>query len=135
VKQTMNGIALILFACIAGMGLGLAVGSELRAAPTPEPTKEIRAQKFIVVDEEGREKIVLKSTKNGGYMAFYAGDEKELTQFSLSYSTKGGPTISLWDRSMQRWVQIYVADQENKFGVRLTDRKDKSFRGLEAGWK
>ncbi len=89
-------IAALLVALVALVGYGATQG-------VPE---EIRARKFVVLNEEGREVVVIDSWELGGWITTYPGKGDYLPSISLAHTDDGGGLLELFNKDGGRGVQL-----------------------------
>ena len=102
--MTRKQFALILLFAVLGGALGGGVVARLRMArpafaqAAADPLQVVRAQRFEVVDEEGKRRGRFDSLPNGAVrLVFYDNDGKVRT--GLLVATNGAPGLQFWDQN------------------------------------
>lgn len=94
---------ILLLAVAGGMAGGAAITRLLAARPAfaqaaAEPLQVVRAQRFEVVDEEGKRRGRFDSLPNGAVrLVFYDNEGKVRT--GLLVATNGAPGLQFWDKN------------------------------------
>ena len=89
-------------------------------------TKEIRAEAFIVYDENGKPRAMLGTTKDGSGLLLYA--ENGIPCAGLSVD-EDGPSLSLYDENSK--LRVGLGTTTNSSGLSLYDENSKPRVGLD----
>jgi hypothetical protein len=114
-----------------GLALGVWIlagtfGPTMAAAPAAGgAVKEVRANRFVVEDENGKDRAVLSTTKDGPMLGLY--DEKGKFRVGLGVNT-GGSMLELSDENGKK--RAMLAMTEDGPGMNLFDENGKGGAGL-----
>jgi len=85
---------------------GLAVVALVTWGATKPVPEVIQARKFEVVNEEGREVVVIDSWKLGGWITIYPDKGAYLPSISLGHTDDGGGLLEVYNKNGGRGVQM-----------------------------
>ncbi|HTN43550.1 MAG TPA: hypothetical protein VMN77_07100 [Nitrospiria bacterium] len=98
-KELWLIVGVSLTSSLATLGLFMAFwgGQTVLASDNPTPQKEVRAQKFVLVDKNGRDRAILDVADDGPALILVDKDGKPHTSLNLNGS--GSPVSALPDKN------------------------------------
>ena len=105
----------VVWAIVADVGGGWADGRRLAAPPN-----EVRAKKFVLVDDKGITRALLAASEDGTALDLW--DESGKPRAALS-ALKDAPALALWDEKGNTRVGLYVS--KDGPGLALYDKNEK----------
>jgi hypothetical protein len=94
-----------------------------QAADPPGFAKEVRAEKFIVVDGQGKPRAVLGTLDKEPLIALY--DDKNNPRLALTVRKEGTPSLSLYDKNGKPRMVCYVKG-DDEAGIQLVAKDGKT---------